>query len=92
MEIHRDLPIDVQARHLFATRLVDDVIIANAYASEEELSTLSKIDSGKLTLRLIFEADLHPTEEKDPLRAPAFCSWRYERVYGEKHHAACYLR
>ena len=55
LEIHRDLPIDVQARHLFATRLVDDVIIANAYASEEELSTLSKIDPGKLTLRLILK-------------------------------------
>lgn len=72
LEIHRDLPIDVQARHLFATRLVDDVIIANAYASEEELSTLSKIDPGKLTFKIDFEADLHPTEEKILYEHPHF--------------------
>lgn len=72
LEIHRDLPIDVQARHLFATRLVDDVIIANAYASEEELSTLSKIDPGKLTFKIDFGADLHPTEEKILYEHPHF--------------------
>ncbi len=29
-----------QAKHLFATELLDDVIIAHAYASEEELQSL----------------------------------------------------
>lgn len=64
LEMHRDLPIDVAARHLFATRLVDDVIIANCYASEEEMETLSKIDPGKLTFKIEYEAPLHATEEK----------------------------
>lgn len=63
LEMHRDLPIDVQARHLFATRLIDDVIIANAYASEEELEVLSRINPGKLTFRVKYEAELHPTEK-----------------------------
>lgn len=72
LEIHRDLPIDVAARHLFATRLVDDVIIANAYASEEELAILAKIDSGKLTFKIDFEAPLHATEEKILYNHPHF--------------------
>lgn len=44
LEMHRDMPIDVQAKHLFATNLIDDVIIANAFASEAELKKLSEID------------------------------------------------
>lgn len=72
LEMHRDLPIDAQARHLFATRLVDDVIIANAYASEEELETLSKVDPNKLTFKLNFEAPLQETEEKILYEHPHF--------------------
>ena len=45
LEMHRDLPVDTAARHLFATGLVDDVLIANCYASEEELRNLSLLDS-----------------------------------------------
>jgi len=33
--------ISYQAMHLFASSLIDDVIISNAYASEEELRALS---------------------------------------------------
>lgn len=72
LEMHRDLPVDVAARHLFATRLVDDVIIANCFASEEELAILSKIDPGKLTFKIDFDADLHPTEEKILYEHPHF--------------------
>lgn len=64
VEIHRDLPIDVQARHLFATRMIDDVIIANAYASKEELETLSYINPGLLTFKINFETKLNETETK----------------------------
>lgn len=44
LEEHRNLPIEAQAKHLFATNLIDDVIIANAFASEKELAKLSRID------------------------------------------------
>lgn len=44
LEMHRDCPIDVAAKHLFATGLIDDVIIGNAYASEDELRSLSSIN------------------------------------------------
>lgn len=57
LEAHRTMPIDAQARHLFATGLVDDVIIANAYASEEELKALSEVDRDMLT----FGVELEPT-------------------------------
>lgn len=64
LEMHRDLPIDVQARHLFATGMIDDVIIANCYASEEELQSLSKINPGILTFKIDYEKELQETESK----------------------------
>ncbi|MGL5152014.1 MAG: DUF871 domain-containing protein [Clostridium sp.] len=48
LEMHRNLPIEVQAKHLFATGLIDDVIIANCFASEEELKALSEINKEML--------------------------------------------
>lgn len=50
LEMHRDLPIDIQAKHLFATDLIDDVIIGNAYASKEELEALSNVNRYQLEL------------------------------------------
>lgn len=52
LEMHRNLPIDVQAKHLFATDLIDDVIISNAYASVEELILLSTINKEKITFNV----------------------------------------
>ena len=72
LEEHRDIAPDVAARHLFATGLVDDVLIANAYASEEELASLSKIDPGKLTFKIDFETSLSPIEEKIIYEHPHF--------------------
>ena len=42
-----EMPIVTQAKHLFATG-IDDVIIANCYASEEELKALSEINRDML--------------------------------------------
>ncbi len=64
LEMHRDLPIDVQMRHLIATQGVDDIIIANAYASDEELETCAKIHPGILTFKIDFEKELQETERK----------------------------
>lgn len=63
-EIHRGLPIDVQARHLFSTGLIDDVIIGNAYASDEELEALSKIDLTVTEITLVLEDNVSEEEEK----------------------------
>lgn len=42
LEEHRDLPLEVQFRHMQMLGLVDMVIIGNAYASEEELKTIAQ--------------------------------------------------
>ncbi|OJG80022.1 hypothetical protein RV14_GL000681 [Enterococcus ratti] len=34
--MHRHLPVEIAAKHLFVTKLINDFIIFNAYASEEE--------------------------------------------------------
>lgn len=52
LEMHRNLPIDVQAKHLFATGLIDDVIISNCYASEEELKALSEVNANLMTFNV----------------------------------------
>ena len=64
LEMHRDLPMDVQARHLFATGMIDDVIIANCYASEEEFKALAGLRPGVLTFKIDYEKPLQESERK----------------------------
>jgi len=64
LEMHRGLPVDAQVRHLLATRMVDDVIIANAYASEEELKACASVTPGKLMFGLRLEKELTETERE----------------------------
>ena len=52
VEFYRNYPIDTQARFLFATNYIDDVIIGNAYASDQELEALSKIDKDMITIKI----------------------------------------
>ncbi|MGA9173995.1 MAG: DUF871 domain-containing protein [Thermoactinomyces sp.] len=72
LEMHRTLPIDVQAKHLFATGLIDDVIIGNAYASEEELKALSQIDPDRLTFTVELNEGITDLERKIVLEEPHF--------------------
>lgn len=62
LEEHRNLPINIQAKDLFCSNLIDDVIIANCFASEEELSSLSKLNKNMLTFDVHVEYDLSETE------------------------------
>lgn len=64
MEMHRYMPIEVQAKHLYATELIDDVIIANAFASEEELKALSKVSKDMLQLKVRLVSDISLVERK----------------------------
>lgn len=63
LEEHRSLPIDVQAKDLFNTSLIDDVIISNCFASEEELKVLGEMNKEILTLSVVLDKDL-PSVEK----------------------------
>ncbi|MTD38356.1 DUF871 family protein [Erwinia sp. CPCC 100877] len=63
LELHRHLPVDIQAKHLFATGLIDDVIIGNAYASDEELEILGKLNRYQLEFAVEFTADVNEVEK-----------------------------
>lgn len=64
LEEHRDLPIEVQAKDLFNSGLIDDVIIANAFASESELKVLGSVDKELLTLNVELAGDIPDIEKK----------------------------
>lgn len=64
LEEHRDLPIQVQGKHLIATGLIDDIIIANAFASDEELVALSKVRQDQIELAVAFAPGTTETERE----------------------------
>ncbi len=72
LEEHRNLPIQVQAKHLFSTNQIDDVIIANAFASDEELEAVSRIDPYKLTLKIQPEDGISDLERDIIFNQPHF--------------------
>ena len=62
LECHRDLPLDFQARHLSAMGLVDDIIISNCFATEEELASIGQIDRSLVQLRPLPDAGITENE------------------------------
>ncbi|MGL5978271.1 MAG: DUF871 domain-containing protein [Erysipelotrichaceae bacterium] len=64
LEMHRFLPIDLQARHLFATQKIDDVLIGNAFASKAELEAIAKVDPAKLTFKITMEPNVSDVEKE----------------------------
>ncbi|MFW8053620.1 DUF871 domain-containing protein [Vagococcus fluvialis] len=67
LEMHRYLPIDVQAKHLFATELIDDVIIGNAYATDEELKKLSLLNPYLTSLTVELVEGINEVERRNVL-------------------------
>lgn len=63
LEEHRELSITVQAKHLFATGLIDDVIIANSFASEEELKALSELNKEMLEFTVELNDEIRDIEK-----------------------------
>lgn len=64
LEMHRRLPIDVQARHLIAMESIDDILIGNAFASDTELEQLSQIDFSKTTVSINVVNDIQDIEKQ----------------------------
>lgn len=71
LEMHRSLPIDAQARHLFALG-VDDVIIANCFASEEEMELLSSTLCDQLTIKIDELYELSEVEKEIAYEFPHY--------------------
>ncbi|MEK4713361.1 MupG family TIM beta-alpha barrel fold protein [Sporosarcina sp. FSL K6-1540] len=72
LEEHRFLPIDVQAKDFFQTNLIDDLIIGNAFASEEELKSLSLLNRYLLELKVDFKEQTSQMEKEIALENPHF--------------------
>lgn len=64
LEMHRELPIKSQAIDLFSTGLIDEVIIANAFASEEDFKALSEINPYKLCLDVQVKSNITKLERE----------------------------
>ena len=63
-EDDRNRSIDLQARHLVACGLIDDILIGNAFASEEELAALAAVDLTRVSMKIelaegVSEPELH---------------------------------
>lgn len=64
LELHRDLPLDVQVKHYIALDCVDDLIISNCYPSKEELDSLEGLDLSMVTFDVVPHPQLPEIEEK----------------------------
>lgn len=72
LEDHRGLPIATQAKALFNTGLIDDVIIANAFASDEELKALGQLNPYLLELEVELEENAPEIMRKIVVEEPHF--------------------
>lgn len=71
-EIHRGLPIDLQVRHLLATNKIDDILIGNAFATEDELRAVSQVNKTKTTFKLELSDNVTAVEKDIIYNYPHF--------------------
>ena len=64
LEMHRDLPIDLQLRHMSAIGLAQDILVGNCFASEEELKLMASTDLTKINMRIDLEKDISENERE----------------------------
>lgn len=72
LEEHRNLPITVQAKDLWNTGLIDDLIIGNMFASEQELQSLGQLNRQKLVLQVLPMENMSAIEERIVFEEPHF--------------------
>ena len=64
IEMDRDLPIDLQLRHLNAINLCQDILIGNCYASDEELKALADTDLSRINVRIDWDEGVTDQEKE----------------------------
>lgn len=64
LEMDRDLPIDLQVRHLNAINLCQDILVGNCYASDEELKAMADTDLTRINMRIDWDEGATDTEKK----------------------------
>ncbi|MDR2833501.1 MAG: MupG family TIM beta-alpha barrel fold protein [Streptococcaceae bacterium] len=73
LEMHRHLPIATQVKHLLLMGTIDDIIIANAYASEEDLKAASEaFFANELELLVDAKEDITADERINLFEFPHF--------------------
>ncbi|MGL4773445.1 MAG: DUF871 domain-containing protein [Clostridium sp.] len=64
LEMHRNLPMEVQAKHLIALGNINDIIISNCYPSDDELERISKIRKDMVTFDVVLNKETPEVERK----------------------------
>jgi len=64
LEAHRGMAIETQAKDLFNTGFIDDVIVANAFASEDQLKSLGSLNPYMLSLKVELHEETPELMEK----------------------------
>lgn len=64
LEMHRELDIDTQIKHIIALSNIDDIIISNCYPTDEELDKIKKINMEMVSFDININKDL-PKMERD---------------------------
>lgn len=64
LEEHRNIPLTSQVKHLFATDLIDVVIIGNGYATDEELEEMAQINRNQVEFLYDYVGDNSELEKK----------------------------
>ncbi len=64
LEMHRNLPVDVQAKHLIALDNINDIIISNCYPTDEELEALGSMRKDMVTFDIILNENTPEIERK----------------------------
>lgn len=72
LEMHRHLPVAAATKHFFATGLIDDVIIGNAYASEAELAAMGAVDRYQTGFAVTFVPEASEVEKQIVLQEQHF--------------------
>lgn len=64
LELHRNLPVEVQAKHLIALGNINDIIISNCYPSEDEMKKLGSMRKDMVTFALQLVDGVPEIEQK----------------------------
>lgn len=64
LELHRNLPIEAQAKHLIALGNINDIIISNCYPTEEEMKKLGSMRKDMVTFDVYLEESTPEIEQK----------------------------
>ncbi|MGY1575575.1 DUF871 domain-containing protein [Pediococcus pentosaceus] len=64
LEIHRDKPIEEQAQYFINTKLIDDIIVGNAFATDDELKKVAKLNQDLPQLFIKFLPNVNLLEKQ----------------------------